>query len=470
MEWIYSGYRKPISIGSNMTSVTNAARSAMISMALLATSTSSLRSNSKYKPGGTCTGLTQQYCGRHESSGSDPHGLGRWSFIRLNGKHGKPLVVVTSYRGCKASIGKAGSPTAFHQEWHLLRLNGNPNPDPRKSAIIDLIVEIERWKSEGAHVILGGDFNKNLGDTIDGLAHLSAVCKSTDVHAHSHGIDGEPSTYVRRQRRLDYVFATDGVMQYVRACGIEAFFSTIHSDHRGLFLDLDLIGLLGGEMANLLPVALRGISSNSPNQEKYINNAYKHLEDHNVINRGNTVFGALDQSTIPVCPKLLIVSNRINRDVTRAMLFAEKTCQQPDRPPWSEALHLASKAVRFWKTYVSGGRNSTDVSDTLSSICTTLEWDSIPQIPLKAARAELPQAQTDLKACRANAVENRQKFLTTLIEAAALQEDISREKALTRELHVEAMKSCYKKLRSALRPNGPQEAALPKLKSRSMAA
>jgi hypothetical protein len=130
---------------------------------LLSTSTSSLRSNGTYKPGGTCTVLTQQYCGRHESSGSDPHGLGRWSFIRLNGKPGKSLVVVTAYRVCKASIGKAESSTAFHLEWHLLCLNGNLNPDPRKSAITDLIVEIERWKSEGAHVIWGSDFNENLG-------------------------------------------------------------------------------------------------------------------------------------------------------------------------------------------------------------------------------------------------------------------------------------------------------------------
>jgi hypothetical protein len=35
-----------------------------------------------------------------------------------------------------------------------------------------------------------------------------------------------------------------------------------------------------------------------------------------------------------------------------------------------------------------------------------------------------------------------------------LKNDISKEKALKRQLHVEAMKSCYGKLRSALRPNG----------------
>jgi hypothetical protein len=83
-------------------------------------------------------------------------------------------------------------------------------------------------------------------------------------------------------------------------------------------------------------------------------------------------------------------------------------------------------------------------------ICAVL--GCIPTISLREAKIELAQAHTDLKACRANATENRQQFLTALVEAAAIQNDISREKALKRQLHVEAMKSCYQKLRSALRP------------------
>jgi hypothetical protein len=104
--------------------------------------------------------------------------------------------------------------------------------------------------------------------------------------------------------------------------------------------------------------------------------------------------------------------------------------------------------------WISGAKNSTDISDALSSICADLKWDAIPTIPLKATKNELTQAQRDLQDCRTHVVENRQKFLSKLIEAAALQDDISREKVLKRQLHVEAIILCYKKLRSALRPNG----------------
>jgi hypothetical protein len=53
---------------------------------LLASSTSSLSAHTPYKPGGTLTGAAHNLCGRYQTSGSDPHGLGRWSFVQLYGK------------------------------------------------------------------------------------------------------------------------------------------------------------------------------------------------------------------------------------------------------------------------------------------------------------------------------------------------------------------------------------------------
>jgi hypothetical protein len=160
---------------------------------------------------------------------------------------------------------------------------------------------------------------------------------------------------------------------------------------------------------------------------------YKHLEDHTVQTRSTKVFWAIKNS-----------ANRIDKDITRAMIHAEKTCRQPDRPAWSETLHLASKAVRFWKTFISGARNWIDVSEALSTIAAVLGWDSIPTILLKEAKTELAKAQQDLKECRSHAAKNRQKILSKLVEAAALKNDISKEKALKQQLHVEAMKSCYR--------------------------
>jgi hypothetical protein len=111
---------------------------------ILATSTSSLRSNTPYKPGGTCMGLTQELSRRFQSSGSDPHGLGRWSQVHLNGKQGRSATIITTYRVCDAHISSAGASTAYHQQWYLSRMAGEASPNPRKRFIQDLIVEIKK--------------------------------------------------------------------------------------------------------------------------------------------------------------------------------------------------------------------------------------------------------------------------------------------------------------------------------------
>ena len=87
-------------------------------------------------------------------------------------KDGKSLVMITAYRVCSGHISTSGASTAFHQQWHLLRLAGYLKPNPRKVFISDLTATIKTWQSAGVKVILGGDFNECLGNTQDGIGHL----------------------------------------------------------------------------------------------------------------------------------------------------------------------------------------------------------------------------------------------------------------------------------------------------------
>jgi hypothetical protein len=159
---------------------------------ILATSTSTRPTRTAYQPGGTCTGISQELCGRYQASGSDPHGLGRWSYIQMTGKHGRSLIVITAYRVCEANISTIGASTTCHQQWHLLRQKGDTKPQPRKRFITDLCDEIKKWQRAGAEIILGGDFNEKMGDSPDGLSQLVTRCALVDPHAIHHGTDPEP--------------------------------------------------------------------------------------------------------------------------------------------------------------------------------------------------------------------------------------------------------------------------------------
>jgi hypothetical protein len=85
-----------------------------------------------------------------------------------------------------------------------------------------------------------------MGDSIDGLAQLVTQCDLVDPHAIHHGTDQEPSTYSRGTKRLDYIFVSPSVLPFIQKCGIDPFHQILYTDHRGLFIDADIKGLLGG--------------------------------------------------------------------------------------------------------------------------------------------------------------------------------------------------------------------------------
>ena len=58
---------------------------------------------------------TGKWSGQIIEQGMDSHGLGQWRYIRIYGKNGREVLMVTAYQACKASIGTIGSKTEFAQ-------------------------------------------------------------------------------------------------------------------------------------------------------------------------------------------------------------------------------------------------------------------------------------------------------------------------------------------------------------------
>ena len=67
-----------------------------------------------YKPGGAATIATTNLSSRIKSSGEDPHGLGRWSYITFGSVNQDQLTIVNAYRTCKQTS-NSGVSTAHLQ-------------------------------------------------------------------------------------------------------------------------------------------------------------------------------------------------------------------------------------------------------------------------------------------------------------------------------------------------------------------
>ena len=89
-----------------------------------------------------------------------------------------------------------------------------------------------------------------------------------------HGFD-EPATHSRGSKKIDYILVTDGVLDHVTANGILPFDKIVTSDHRALYLDVNLEALLLTTPQFLQAGTPRGIQSHNPQTLQYL---AKHLD------------------------------------------------------------------------------------------------------------------------------------------------------------------------------------------------
>jgi hypothetical protein len=324
---------------------------------------------------GTCTVVTDKWTGRIESLGSDPHGLGRWSQVRLNGKNGRRVTVVTVCQVCKQSGSAAGAKTAHRQQWNLLRRAGDTDPNPRKSFCNDLDAFLTPLQAAGDEIIVMGDLNEHLGDNASGMNAVVAKFGLVDSVSYHHGTDGGVAACSRSNNRLDCIPCTHAVTPSIWRCGVLPFNFVMCSDHRGVFVDVDTDEFLGGDPPALMSIALRGIRSQSPKAcIQCVEETEQHMSEHKVCQR----IASLEALTIlhGLTDHLQKKWEGVDQDMLRACLHAEKSATKKLRPPWSFALHQASLLATCWRTALSGKRTNRDADVILESLAQSIEGDS----------------------------------------------------------------------------------------------
>ncbi|CAJ1953071.1 unnamed protein product, partial [Cylindrotheca closterium] len=200
---------------------------------------------------------------RAKESGSDSTGLGRWAYVRLQGKKlktqggddpsglvldvnkavrrsiSRDLVIVLAYRPNREGTGES-------TVWAQQRLYFNSikrKIDPRKTLVDDLCKQIQKWRDEGCEVLLGINANEDLSvNSPDSIQQRFRECGMEEAILKRHP---PTPTHQRNQSNvpIDGIFTTSGVP--VLAGGYYAFGEFVESDHRALWIDIDLNTALG---------------------------------------------------------------------------------------------------------------------------------------------------------------------------------------------------------------------------------
>ena len=142
-----------------------------------------------------------------------------------------------------------------------MRQEGVTNPDPRKRFWEDIEKEIEALQKEKHEILLM--LYANDPDAKE-LQPIMQRLKMRDIHHFIHGNVDTPETHIRGSARIDFAYGTTGVLDSTRKAGIGAYNDICYTDHRHLFIDIDLGELLSGYPPDSSPRERRILESNNP--------------------------------------------------------------------------------------------------------------------------------------------------------------------------------------------------------------
>ena len=213
-------------------------------------------SKSAFQWGGCSATLLNQVSHASRSAGVDPTGLGRWAWVKVRGRAqlasndraeesadsiARDLVVISAYRPNKPSQSTGSVWNRQRNFW----LGRDLDVDPREKFTSDLVDDIAKWRSEGCEVILGIDANEDVSSNHPGSfrQHMRSSGLSEAILSRHHG--PYPATQQSNQSNtpIDGIFVSPGVE--LLSSGYLDFHQYFQSDHRGIWIDIDLWKTLG---------------------------------------------------------------------------------------------------------------------------------------------------------------------------------------------------------------------------------
>jgi hypothetical protein len=125
-------------------------------------STSKIKFEGRYKPGGTVTAVLGNWSHRVVDSASDATGCGRWSYVTYGGKGSNRFTYTIVYRVCDQN--DPGDITAWKQQTNIQYEDDTSRVgkiDPHKQTLVDLEYFIHELRNKGHEVANFIDANQN---------------------------------------------------------------------------------------------------------------------------------------------------------------------------------------------------------------------------------------------------------------------------------------------------------------------
>jgi hypothetical protein len=431
----------------NIMKATEVAKQTTNNCLLSATSSEEIKLTD-FQPGGTACLLLNHNTGYCVEKIQDKDGLGRWSGFKLKGKNNKTIIILSAYRPTKSR--DLGDNTCYSQQWRLLRSKHQREPRPREVFVTDLIKLITEWENNNFEVIIGADMNESCVKAKSEVTHL--LNKTTLVSLLN--IDDPPATYTRGSQCIDFMFGTPNIKRATERHGYLQFYKGAwDSDHRGLFVDLNIDKLFDVPIQTPPNTRRNLTSTNWITATKFIGLLQK-----------ETKLAQIEQQLVKLERiDVLSESNKqkvddIDKQFTEILIKAERKCKKIEDTYWSEVLHHHQMIHKYWKITAKGGANKINITAITQDLAAKLPqasdvWQGDPTRPTKH---QLKRSTERLKEIRKNAWDHRKEFLIKLQIQYREVGDKKREKIIQSIRKAELRKKCISICKSINKPKGQQ--------------
>ena len=176
------------------------------------------------------------------------------------------------------------------------------------------------------------------------LQKISQSAQLYDIMSSRHGMNC-PRTYLRGNRQIDYILGTKHIITAISKCGILAFNTGITSDHRALWLDLDINILLKQHLPSLYKHPITMSSKNIPWSKNARHKTSDLLERCKVQQKITKLHENILNDTMR--DENIDKLEQIDNDIHQAMLAGVKSYQKY-YTWWSPALHQALLVKQYW--------------------------------------------------------------------------------------------------------------------------
>ena len=206
----------------------------------------------KYQPGGVSLLTFDQLSHRVTSSGSDPSGLGRWTWQCIRCRT-RSIRIISAYQP-NITVGEEKQ-TVYAQQKRYLRYIQRSDLCPREAFRRDFENELQPWMDKNEVIILMMDVNDDLRN---GLTHqwlTDTLGLRNSIHTHHPNLE-PPSTYSRnfRNKPIDGCYVSHNLP--IEKGGFLPFRAGI-GDHRILYIDINIDTWFEGAMFKIAPLQVR---------------------------------------------------------------------------------------------------------------------------------------------------------------------------------------------------------------------